>query len=153
DRVTFIDGGSRAEIKDLITDRILKIDRSSQMFTLLRIPFYWHFEQLIWKKFGDQIERGRFDIVHRITPVSPVISSPLAERCARAGVPFVLGPINGGLPWPKGYSNALQKERQLVSRVRNFYKYAPYVGSMRRNSSAILVASRTTWNEIPERYL
>lgn len=151
DRVTFIDLGGYEDLKRWITTK-LDVDLSSQMFTLLCIPFYWRFERLIWKQFGERVSRGEFDVVHRITPVSPVVASPLAERCARAGVPFVLGPINGGLPWPKGYVNALHKERQLVSHVRSLYRYTPYVPSTWRNASALLIASRTTWNEIPERH-
>lgn len=149
DRVTFIDIGKYERFKLWMTQKVLRVDHTTQAFTAVSIPFYWRFEQLVWNKFGRALEAGEFDVVHRLTPVSPVVSSPIARRCSRIGVPFVLGPINGGLPWPKGYANALHKEREFVSRLRTLYRYAPYLPSTWRNSAALLVASRTTWDEIP----
>lgn len=149
DRVTFIEMSKYEQLKMWMTSKVLGVDHTTQAFTAVSIPFYWRFEWLVWNKFGRALEAGEFDVVHRLTPVSPVVSSPIARRCARIGVPFVLGPINGGLPWPKGYANALHKEREFVSRLRTLYRYAPYLPSTWRNSAALLVASRTTWDEIP----
>ncbi len=64
----------------------------------LSVFTYYYFEHLIWREFGQQITDGKFDIVHRLTPLSPTIPSLLAQKCHRVGVPFVLGPLNGGLP-------------------------------------------------------
>jgi glycosyltransferase involved in cell wall biosynthesis len=149
DRVTFIEMSRLEQLKMWMTREVLRVDHTTQAFTAVGIPFYWRFEQLAWKQFGRALEAREFDVVHRLTPVSPVVSSPIARRCARIGVPFVLGPINGGLPWPRGYENALHKEREFVSRLRTLYRFAPYLPSTWKNSAALLVASRTTWDEIP----
>jgi len=113
---------------------------------------YPYFERLVWRRFGAAIRRGDYDLVHRITPLSPTAPSPLAGHCARHGVPFVLGPLNGGLPWPPGFEQARWKERELLSYVRAAYRLLPGYRSTRRNAAAILVASRATLEQVPARY-
>ncbi|MBX9628185.1 MAG: hypothetical protein K2X82_30585 [Gemmataceae bacterium] len=67
-------------------------------------PSILAFEWEVWKRFGRDLAAGRFDIVHRLTPMSPTLPSLLA---ARSPVPFVLGPLNGGLRWPRAYYGEL----------------------------------------------
>lgn len=110
---------------------------------------YPYFEHLVWKQFGPAIKRGDYDIVHRVTPLSPTISSSLARKCARAGVPFVLGPLNGGVPWPASFDAERRREKEWLSYLRSAYKILPGRASTIRNSSALLVGSRHTASEMP----
>lgn len=110
---------------------------------------YYYFEHLLWRRFGEAIVKRQFDIVHRVTPVTPSAQSLLAKRCARAGVPFVLGPINGGLPWPKGFNDIRLKEKEWLSFARGLHKLLPGYRSSRRHSAAVIVGSRSALAEVP----
>ncbi|MFW5653335.1 MAG: glycosyltransferase family 1 protein, partial [Planctomycetota bacterium] len=44
------------------------------------IPYYY-FEHLVWRQFGGRIFAGDFDVVHRLTPLSPTIPSVIAQGC------------------------------------------------------------------------
>lgn len=120
-----------------------------QAFNALVYPW---FEHLVWKEFGPKIKAGEYDIVHRITPLSPTISSPIARKVHRAGIPFVLGPLNGGVPWPKHFDAERRAEKEWLSYLRNAYKHLPGRDSALKHSASIIVGSRHTQSEIPEKY-
>lgn len=120
--------------------------------TALESLSYYAFELQVWKVFGSRIRNREFGVVHRITPLSPTAPSILARRCARIGVPFIVGPLNGGLPWPPGFSDRRIAEREWLSYVRGLYRLMPGYRSMRRHSQVMLVASQATLDQMPKRY-
>ena len=113
---------------------------------------YAYFERLVWRRFGGAIKAGAFDVVHRLTPISPTLPSRLAEWCAGAGVPFVWGPINGGVAWPREFDSARRAEREWLSYVRGLHRWVPGYRATRRNAAAVIVGSTATWQQMPERY-
>lgn len=111
---------------------------------------YPYFEYLCWKKFKTRLKNGEFDVVHRVTPVSPTAPSILASKLKNIDVPFVVGPLNGGVAWPPEFRDLQHKEREWLSHVRNFYKLIPGYRSLRKNASCIIAGSMATKADMPE---
>ena len=111
---------------------------------------YYSFEHELWRTFRGRIESGEFDLVHRITPLSPTSQSLIAKRLAKRGVPFVIGPLNGGVPWPKGFLDRQHAEKEWLAHVRNIFKLLPGYRSMRKYSAAIIVSSNHTYEQMPD---
>lgn len=122
------------------------------MVTALMALSYPYFERLIWREFGPTIMAGDYDIVHRVTPLTPTAVSPIARKCAAAGVPFMIGPINGGVPWPKGFDAERRREKEWLSYVRGIYKLLPGRRKMLNATRAIIAGSRHTASEIPRQF-
>ena len=108
-------------------------------YSALATLAYPAFERRVWREFGPRIRAGEFDVVHRIVPNAPVTPSLLATRCARAGARFVLGPLNGGVPWPKEFAHLQRAEREWLGRFRNLHRVLPGFHSTRRDSAALLI--------------
>lgn len=127
-------------------------DKGWTTLTALKSIAYRSFEKQVWARFGAAIRARKFDVVHRITPLSPAVPSRLATWCRKAGVPFVLGPLNGGVPWPRGFDRERRREREWLSYVRALHRLLPGYRSTRRDAAALLVGSRETWNQVHPRW-
>ena len=125
-------------------------DKGWTTLMALSLPLYLAFEREVWRIFGERIRQRQFDVVHRITPVSPTMPSLIAPRCARAGVPFVLGPLNGGLPWPPAVCRAAPcRARMAVLPARRPSPGPVLPGHAGAVRGAILVGSLDTFRHLP----
>jgi glycosyltransferase involved in cell wall biosynthesis/uncharacterized protein VirK/YbjX len=120
--------------------------------TALSSLVYPYYEWLFWRAWGKAICAHQFDVVYRITPLSPTAPSLLAKRCARVGVPFVMGPLNGGVPWPRAFDTARRAENEWLSYLRACYKLLPGYRTTRDSAAAIIVGSQDTLELEPQRY-
>lgn len=112
---------------------------------------YYAFEHEVWKLFQDRLRGGEFDLVHRMTPKSPTTPSIIAKRLAGINVPFILGPMAGGIPWPIGFRERWHSEREWMTYVRGAYKLMPGYRSTLNNSSAIIAGSRYNYDQLRPR--
>jgi glycosyltransferase involved in cell wall biosynthesis len=126
--------------------RIFKNNYRSQVLTAFNYIFSVAFEWRAWRQTRSRIKAGEFDVVVRLLPISSVLPSPFSFFLRRGPIPFVIGPINGGLPWPAGFRQA-KKQKEWISNLRNFYRFLPFARSTYRDAAAIIAGSSHTYNE------
>lgn len=106
---------------------------------------YLEFERQTWKRFRGALTRREFDIVHRITPMSPTLPSWMAGRGPQ---PFVVGPLNGNLAWPRAFAAEQKREKEKLRALRNVSKYLPYSRRTWRRSDRVLAAFQHTSDDL-----
>src|SRR3989442_280273 len=126
--------------------RIFKYNYDTQVLTAFGYPFSVAFEWYAWRQLRRRIFAREFDVVLRIMPMTPVLPSPFAFFLRKRPIPFVIGPLNGGLPWPPGFSQ-LDNQKEWVAKLRNLYRYLPFARSTYRHAAAIIAASSQTYAE------
>src|SRR5438128_5544013 len=129
--------------------RIFKYNYDTQILTAFGYPFSLAFEWHGWRQLRRRIFAGEFDVVLRVMPMTPVLPSPFAFFLRKGPIPFVIGPLNGGLPWPPGFSQ-LENQKEWVANLRNLYRYLPFARSTYRHAAAIIAASSQTYSEFAE---
>jgi len=141
---------ARDGIRDAVFGR--GSERGWGMWQALSLPANLAFEWRVWRKFRKALSAGAFDVVHRIVPISPDQSSILSTRLPRTRVPLVVGPLNGGLPWPEGYGAVRQAEGEWMSRIRGITRFVPGLTALRANAAALLLGSRDMMARNPHRF-
>jgi glycosyltransferase involved in cell wall biosynthesis len=126
--------------------RILKSKYDSQVRTAFHYPFSVAFEWYAWRQLRRRIFTGEFDVALRLVPTTAVLPSPFAFFLRKGPIPFVIGPINGGLPFVRGFSQA-NNQKQWISGLRNLYRFLPFARSTYRRAAAIIVGSSQTYSE------
>ena len=125
---------------------IFRNNFASQALTAFNYFFCLAFEWRAWRQTRARIMAGDFDVVLRLLPVSSVLPSPFSFFLRHGPIPFVIGPINGGLPWPTGFRQA-NKQKEWISNLRGFYRMLPFGRSTYRYAAAIIAGSSQTCTE------
>lgn len=108
------------------------------LYHTLTYPTYAEFDHKVLRAVGRRIARGEFDVVHVITPMMP--RYPYSVRKVCGATPLIIGPVNGGVPYPPSFGKVAQSEfsflnwlrtagRYLLSGYRETYERAEYVFS------------------------
>ncbi len=87
----------------------------------------------------------RWDVVHAVTPVSPVA----VTRLHRLGAPLLVGPWNGGLSTPPAFADIVRQDANWLSSLRQLGRVADWAIGATRHAAVILTATRTTRNALP----
>ncbi|WP_341734660.1 glycosyltransferase family 4 protein [Microcoleus sp. EPA2] len=78
------------------------------LYNALSYPIYEEFNRQVYQKFKTEILNGDYDIVHAITPMMPRYPFKVVTVCQQT--PFILGPVNGGIPFPPGFQETAKQE-------------------------------------------
>jgi len=115
------------------------------LYNTLIYPIYDEFNRLVYQKFKDSIFGGKYDIVHAITPMMPRYPVKAVEACQNT--PFVIGPVNGGVPFPPGFQKISRQEFAYLNFLRLVGRYViPGYRSTYEKADRILAGSTYTLN-------
>ncbi len=108
----------------------------------LTYPVYAEFNRRVFRQFEGAVASGGYDVVHAFTPILPRYPVKTIEACRNT--PFVLGPVNGGLPFPAAFDRVARKESGQFSFLRGFARLLPGVRQSYRRADKVLAGSSAT---------
>lgn len=92
---------------------------------------------------------ARWDIAHHLSPIALRYPSPLAK----AGIPYVLGPLAGSVGNPPGFVRELRKAEPTYMRLRESdrvrFKYDPLLRATLLNCSAFIAVAPYVFDTLP----
>ena len=91
------------------------------LYHMLSYPVYAEFNNKVSKRFAARVVAGDFDLVHAITPMMPRYPVKISKVCNET--PFILGPVNGGVPFPKGFETTARKENAHLNFIRDIGRW------------------------------
>jgi glycosyltransferase involved in cell wall biosynthesis len=131
-----------------IVHRIFKDNYYNYLLQALFYPLSVVLEWQAWRQTRARIRAGEFDIVLRLLPAATYAPSPFAFFLRNSPVPLLIGPVNGGLPWPQGFGQAKPQNNRWVLSLRSVYPFLPFARSTYRRAAAIIAGSSHTCSEL-----
>ena len=123
--------------------------RSEHPVFLISSLDYYLYDWVALKTLRKRLKQGRqWDIVHQVTPVSPLAASQLYKL----KLPLVLGPWNGGLRSPSEYPEIMQAESGWVYPIRKLGRWLDWLIGSSKHARLILTATAATLAEIRAEY-
>ncbi len=122
-----------------------KIFPTSQhaVFMISSLDFFLYDHQAL--QLLRRTEARHWDVIHAVTPVSPLA----ATRLHQLGLPLVVGPWNGGLPTPTGFPEMMKSDSAWFYRIRSIGKWINRWAGCTRKASVLLSATHHTDESIP----
>jgi len=117
EKVFYIEEGNLTKQYHKIVEKITANGRVNwPLYNALSYPIYEEFNQQVYQKFKGKILNGDYDIVHAITPMMPRYPFKVVSVCQQT--PFLLGPVNGGVPFPPGFQEVAKQEFAYLNFLR-----------------------------------
>jgi len=117
----------------------------------LTYPIYGEFNHKVYQQFKDEIKNGDYDIVHALTPMMPRYPVKIVKVCKK--IPFLLGPVNGGVPFPPGFQETAKQEFAQFNFLRAIGRaLIPGYVETYKQADRILSGSTYTLNMLKEMF-
>lgn len=112
------------------------------LFHALYLPIYLYFDKAVAQRFQSAVTKGEFDVVHVITPIQPRFPVAISQFCGKT--PFILGPVNGGVPFPEAFKGRGRREFSQLNFIRTLGRIL-LPGYRRTYKEANLVIAGSTY--------
>jgi glycosyltransferase involved in cell wall biosynthesis len=117
------------------------------LYHALRYPIYEEFNRKVYQQFQGRIKQGEYDIVHVLTPMEPRYPFKIVSTCQ--SIPSLIGPVNGGVPFPPGFREQAKREFASFNFLRAIGRwFLPQYTATYRNATKVLAGSTYTLNLI-----
>ena len=115
------------------------------LYNALNYLVYAEFNHQVYEKFKNQVLRGDYDLVHAITPMMPRYAVKIIKACKKT--PFLIGPVNGGVPFPAGFQDIAKQEFAYLNFLRAVGRFLiPGYRETYQKADKILAGSTFTLN-------
>jgi glycosyltransferase involved in cell wall biosynthesis len=108
----------------------------------LSYPIYGEFNRKVFRQYAPRVIQREYDLVHAMTPILPRYPVKIIEACVN--VPFLLGPVNGGVPFPPGFTDVAKKEFAQFNFLRIFSRMLPGYARTYKKAHRVLAGSTYT---------
>jgi glycosyltransferase involved in cell wall biosynthesis len=133
----------------LIARLTLRNRNNWSLATALGYPIYAEFDRKVYQQFQKPIVRGDYDLVHAFTPIIPRYPVKAVKACKQT--PFLLGPVNGGVPFPPGFQEVARQEFSYLNFLRAVGRaLVPGYVETYNKADKILAGSTYTLNLVKE---
>lgn len=91
------------------------------------------------------IRAGEVNLIHQPIPVSPLAPSTMH----RAGIPYIVGPMNGDMTYPPGFEYLESaRQKKFINVTRKLAQFVNYLVPGKSRATTLLVANARTLNAI-----
>ena len=111
---------------------------------IFNYPLYEEFNRKVAYRLAPEIHK--FDLVHAFTPIIPRYPYALSKYLGNK--PFLIGPVNGGLPFPQGYDDIAKAEGAQYNFIKKLNFLLPGYRYTYERANKVLVGSNHTLNEL-----